>query len=263
MKTYCIPESELKRIRESEKALCNPYLFTRIAAEVSRFNALHLIGRSSDQKEIDFRDSPADIMAWLFTQVMKNPNNFIDDEICDVFFYSSGKYFPAFAAITSFLGGGHLNLAPNHVSLQTAISGAREIAQEKRLSNWIGRIYILFEGKKIEDTEIFKLLEQISEENLFELIFIADHQKPCSELAWQFYHCGWEAAECDGHNFKAIDETLRNLREENPKRKPQVLVAHTQNSRAESYEKLAQKIYGRLSFLAKSVGLGQIRLLAI
>ena len=239
---------ELKRIRESEKALCNPYLYARIAAETAKFNALNQ----------NLCDSAVDILSWLYTQILKNPNELVCEEICDEFFYSGVNYIPIFTGIQKFAEA-KSDLSFIQGPLKTAILKVQDRARLKRISGVVGRIYLLSFHTSFLDGEIWQYLEEIASNNLSEVVIIVDNSEMVfDDLAWKFYHCGWEAAECAGHNFGAIDSALRDLRNINLGRQPQVLVAYTKNSRFGSYRESANAIFSRLNQLTCFAGLGKV-----
>lgn len=257
MKTYCVPDSELRRIRDSERALCNPYLFARIVSNIVKFNALSLSARSNGGN-VCLCDSAADIGAWLYTQVLKNPNESFFDEICDKFFYSGFYYNFLFRSIESFFGTEE-NRAASIGSILAATLKAKELGVQVKASGVVGRVYAIVEYDRLCGEVFWEEIKQMAEENMSGVTFIVDNnQRQFDNIAWRFHESGWGAAECNGHNFQAIDNALRDLRNINPKKKPQVLVIYTKKSAFKNYQESADEILRKLNLLTFSAGLGSV-----
>ncbi len=230
MEIEYIPEHELKKIRESEKSLCNFYLYSRIVSMVSVFNCAYIIKKTNFLCDrLSF--SSADILSWLWTNVMKNPNKIVENDICDFYISSNGQEIPFSCSLLITLGKMDFEnihqFRSNNLFLSGGISKAKEIIVEKRKNRNVGRVYVLIQEKELLGYQIWKDLPEAVNKQMYELVLIVVRNfKNSDEICLKFRTFGLMAEECNGHSFKAIDWALTYMRN-NSNRKPQVIVVNT------------------------------------
>lgn len=266
---------ELKRIRECEKALCNYYLFANLMAEVSTFNSLYTAWRASlpvRQASLGHAWRPfgsKNIVSWLLTNGMKNPNESIDGEICDAYFSSNGH--DALFLHSLLVSLGKLEFDSIHTLpdakdyiFGSGISKAIEMIFARRVKRQLGRVYVLLEDVELLNGGILEPLQHASNEKMSELTVIVDHavcNDNLGDICLKFRAFEWMAQECNGHDFKAIDMALASLRN-NSNGKPQVLLANMIRGKFGNmeYEKIVEGFKIRLDCLMHLAGLGKISL---
>lgn len=247
-----VPLKEIKRIREK---VADKFLRAKILADVFRINSLYMI-RYTGSGHPGSTFSCMDIMTWLWTGEMTNPNE-KGAKDGDIFFSSKGHDVPAlYALLIGFeklpwsmmqklrrLGGlgGHPDvgtpyIATNTGSLGMGISKARGMAKAKRLQGKSGRIYVLCGDGELQEGQIWESLQPTANGRYSEITVIVDHNKIQSDiyvkdtsdlgnLENKFKSFGWEVARANGHDFKELAKIFAHFKK--VKDKPQVLIADT------------------------------------
>ena len=247
-----VPLREIQRIR---KNVTDRFLFTKILADIFRINSLFMI-RYTGSGHPGSTFSCMDIMTWLWTQEMVNPNE-RNADTSDIFFSSKGHDVPAlYALLIGFeklpwemmkklrrLGGlgGHPDvgtpyIATNTGSLGMGISKARGMAKAKRLQGRNGRVYVLTGDGELQEGQIWEALQPTANGKYAEITMIVDHNKIQSDvqvkdtsdlgdLEQKFKDFGWEVARANGHDFKELAKVFAHFK--TVKDKPQVLIADT------------------------------------
>ena len=249
---YYVAPKEIWKVREK---VSDSFLRSKILADVFRLNALYMI-RYTGSGHPGSSLSAIDIMTWLWTEEMENPNEANADP-SDIFFSSKGHDVPALYALLIGLGKlplemihklrrlgglpGHPDvrtpyIAANTGSLGMGISKARGMAQAKRLQGKSGRIFVLTGDGELQEGQIWESLQPAANQNFSEITVIVDHNKIQSDLnvkdtsnlgdlKKKFSAFGWEVRSCNGHDFKEIAEALADFKK--IKDKPKVLIAET------------------------------------
>ncbi len=213
-----VPLSEIKRVREK---VSDRFLRAKILADIFRVNALYMI-RYTGSGHPGSTFSCVDILTWLWSEEMQNPNekdadprprpNFakatmgtqdFGGQASDIFFSSKGHDVPAlYALLIGFeklpwemmqklrhLGGlpGHPDIhtpyiAANTGSLGMGISKARGMAYAKRLQGKSGRIYVLTGDGELQEGQIWESLQPTANGKFSEITVIVDHNKIQSDV---------------------------------------------------------------------------------
>ena len=256
------PLIELKRIMRIK----DPFLMCKILTDVLRINALYMIGQAgSGHPGTSF--SAMDIMAWLWFEEMKQPN----EEGGDTFFSSKGHDVPALYSILiaqeklpfntihqlrrlNGLPGhpdvGTLGIVTNTGSLGMGISKAHGMVLANRLQKKSGRIYVLTGDGELQEGQIWESLGPVANARIHQITAIVDHNKIQSDiyvkdtsyignLEEKFKSFGWAVFRCDGHDFKALSKSLELARK--IKDRPQAIIADNVKGKGVSFmEQLAE-----------------------
>lgn len=248
---YVAPD-EIKRIREK---ISDRFLRAQILADITRINALYMI-RFTGSGHPGSTLSCMDVMTWLWTEEMRNPNEKNADP-SDIYFSSKGHDVPALYALLIGLGKlpldmidklrrlgglpGHPDvrtpyIATNTGSLGMGISKARGMATAKRLQGKEGRVYVLTGDGELQEGQIWESLQPTANQRFSEVTVIVDHNKIQSDvhvkdtsdlgvLENKFRDFGWEVARANGHDFKELAKVFAHFK--TIKDRPQVLIADT------------------------------------
>lgn len=241
--------SEIKKIQASIK---EPLVLSQVLADIFRINILSMIAEAGSG-HIGTSFSSIDVITWLWTQEMENPN-----AGGDIYFSSKGHDVPAFYALLIGLGKidenklhqlrrlgglpGHPDivsvpqLATNTGSLGMGISKARGMAIANRLDNKKNKIYVLSGDGELQEGQFWESLQPATNGKFSEITLIVDHNKIQSDtwvkdvsdlgdLESKFKAFGWEVARHDGHDFAALEKTLKRFNSVTDR--PQVLIADT------------------------------------
>lgn len=244
-----------KDIKKIQNFIADPFLRAKILADIFRINALYMI-RYAGSGHVGSTFSCMDLVTWLWTEEMKNPNE-KNAEPSDILFSSKGHDVPAFYSLLIGLGKlpleklhtlRKLNGLPGHPdvhipyivtntgSLGMGISKARGMAWAKKLQGKSGRVFILLGDGELQEGQIWESLQPTANQKLSEITVIVDHNKIQSDLKLvdtnsvgdlekKFSAFGWEVRRCDGHDVTKISETLSDLKHITDK--PKVLIADT------------------------------------
>ena len=248
-----IPISEINRVK---KSITDPILKSKILSDIFRINILYMIMRAGSGHPGTCL-SCIDIVTWLWTQEMENPNK-LNDQHSDTYFSSKGHDAPALYAVMLGLerldfeyihklryykglpGHPHAEEFPELITdtgtLGMGISKAHGMAIANRLQGKTGRFYVLTGDGELQEGQIWESLPSVAHEKLSEITVIVDHNKIQSDtwvkdvndlnnLEDRFKSFGWEVFRCDGHNFDELKDAIAKCRE--VKDKPQVIIADT------------------------------------
>ncbi len=255
-----IPVSEIRRVRESVK---DPQALVPVLANMFRLNTLYMIAKGGSG-HIGSSFSAMDIITWLWTQEMTNPNQIQADE-SDIYFSSKGHDAPGLYSLLiglekleekyvhqlRQLGGlpGHPDVHTPYMITNTGplgmgISKARGMAIANRLNGKKGHFYVLTGDGELQEGQLWESLQPTANGKFSEITVIADHNKYQSDiqvskvsdlgdLEAKFRAYGWEVARCDGHDPAAIAKALAHFK--TVKDKPQILIADTIKGRGVSF----------------------------
>lgn len=278
------------------------YARAALFADMCRLNALYMIARAGSG-HIGSSFSSLDLLSWLLLEE-------IDRERGDLFFSSKGHDAPAhYAALIGLgrlpshllhrlrrLGGlpGHPDVGTpgvvtNTGSLGMGISKAKGMILASRLRGQSCRTWVMTGDGELQEGQIWESLASAANGGLHELCAIVDHNKLQSDtfvrnvsdlgdLEAKFRAFGWHVARCDGHDLRAVHETIRAL--STARERPKVLIAdtvkgfgvscmahtsldsdvamyrfHSGAPDAETYQAAARELLGRIQLQARDAGL--------
>lgn len=247
-----VPVPEIQRVRNN---IPDSLLLSRILSDIFRINTLYMI-MAAGSGHIGSSFSAMDIVTWLWTQEMKNPNESGENE-SDTYFSSKGHDAPGLYALLIGLGKldfdyihklrrlgglpGHPDagtpyMVINSGPLGMGISKARGMAIANRLQGKKGHFYVLTGDGELQEGQFWESLQPTANQKFSEITVIVDHNKIQSDtwiketsdlgdLESKLRAFGWEVARCDGHNFNALQKIFAHFRD--VKDKPQILIADT------------------------------------
>ncbi len=247
-----VPPHEFERLRALQAP---PTERAAAFADACRLNALYMIERAgSGHPGTTF--SSLDIVVWLHLEVL-GPG--------DRYFSSKGHDVPGLYAVLTALGRldfdlvhelrrldglpGHPDVAATPAvvtstgSLGMGISKARGFTLADRLLGRSGRTYVLTGDGELQEGQFWESLQQTSNRKLHEITVIVDRNEVQSDtwvsevsdlgdLTAKLRAFGWAVAECDGHDFAALEATLGSFGDE---QRPRVVVAHTRKGAGVSF----------------------------
>lgn len=251
---------DITRIR---KEVSDPITLAEILSDIFRLNTLSMIMRAGSG-HIGTSFSCIDIITWLWTQEMKDPNEWDKGE-ADTYFSSKGHDAPALYSLLIGLEKldydyihklrrlyglpGHPDIGTPYMitntgSLGMGISKARGMAKANRLNGKKGHFYVLTGDGELQEGQIWESLQPTSNGKYGEITVIVDHNRLQSDTAVskvsdlgnledKFRAFGWQVARCDGHNFKELKRIFSDFRK--IKDKPQVLIADTIKGKGVSF----------------------------
>ena len=252
----------LDTIRRVRRDVRDPFVRAGVVADLVRLNTLYMI-MNAGSGHIGSSFSSTDIITWLWTEALHDPNGSAPD--ADTYFSSKGHDAPAlYALLTALekldfelihrlrrLGGlpGHPDvetpfIATNTGSLGMGIAKAYGMARAQRYTGRSGRIVVMTGDGELQEGQIWESLQPASNEGLGEMTVIVDHNKYQSDstvssvsdlgpIEDKFRAFGWAVRRIDGHDFRALDATLREL--DTIRDKPTAVVADTIKGRGVSF----------------------------
>jgi transketolase len=252
----------LETIRRVRRELRDPFVRAAVLADLVRLNTLYMI-MNAGSGHIGSSFSSTDIITWLWTEALHDANGRATD--ADTYFSSKGHDAPAlYALLTALekldfdlvhrlrrLGGlpGHPDvetpfIATNTGSLGMGIAKAYGMARAQRFTGRRGRIVVMTGDGELQEGQIWESLQPTANEGLDEITVVVDHNKYQSDstvasvsdlgpIEDKFRAFGWEVRRIDGHDFRALDATLREL--DAIRDKPKAIVADTVKGRGVSF----------------------------
>src|SRR5262245_48716219 len=248
---YYVPFNEFSRIRGlSISATSRAVLF----ATLCRINTLYMITRAGSG-HIGTSFSCVDIVSWLFLNEIRLSED--DRGPRDIYFSSKGHDAPALYSVLIGLGlldfdllhklrrlgglPGHPDISvpfieTNTGSLGMGVSKAKGMALANRLLRREGNIYVLTGDGELQEGQFWESLLAAANLRIAEIVVIVDHNKIQSDtwvcevsdlgdLEVKLRAFGWHVTRCDGHDPRALAETLRSLQAVTDR--PKVVVADT------------------------------------
>lgn len=244
-----------KYIEKIRKSIKDPFSRCKILSDIFRINALYMI-RNTGSGHVGSTLSCMDLVTWLWTEEMQNPNE-KNANPSDILFSSKGHDVPALYSLLIGLGKlpldkihtlRRLNGLPGHPDIHTpyiaantgslgmGISKARGMINAKKLQGKSGRVFVLLGDGELQEGQIWESLQPTANQKFSDIIAIVDHNKIQSDLSLsdtsklgdlgkKFEAFGWEVRRCDGNDVKKISESLNELK--NVPDKPKVLIADT------------------------------------
>jgi transketolase len=224
-------------------------------ADVCRLNALYMIERAgSGHPGTTF--SSIDIVAWLHLEVLGEG---------DRYFSSKGHDVPGLYAVLTALGKldfelihqlrrldglpGHPDVAatPEVVtstgSLGMGVSKARGFVLADRVQGRTGRVFVLTGDGELQEGQFWESLQPTANRKLAEITVIVDRNlvqsdtwvsevSDLGDLEAKLRAFGWATASCDGHDLRALADTLAALEAE---QRPRALIANTRKGGGVSF----------------------------
>jgi len=233
-----------------------------LVADLCRINTLFMIMQAGSG-HIGSSFSSTDIITWLWTEYLRDPNGDSDDG--DIYFSSKGHDAPALYSLliaTEKLGfdllpqlrrlnglPGHPDvatpfIATNTGSLGMGIAKAYGMARANRYTGRAGRIVVMTGDGELQEGQIWESLQPVANEGLAEITVIVDHNKLQSDSAVaavsdlgpiedKFRAFGWEVRRGDGHDFAVLRDTLAHFATVTDK--PKVFIADTIKGKGVSF----------------------------
>lgn len=248
--------------RAVRERVTDPMARAELVADLCRINTLFMIMQAGSG-HIGSSFSSTDIITWLWTEHLRDPNGNSDD--ADVYFSSKGHDAPALYSLLIAmeklgfellpklrqLNGlpGHPDvstpfIATNTGSLGMGISKAYGMARANRYTGRGGRIFVMTGDGELQEGQIWESLQPVANERLAEITVIVDHNKFQSDTAVaavsdlgpleeKFRVFGWEVRRGDGHDFRVLRDALAHF--ETVTDKPKVFIADTIKGKGVSF----------------------------
>jgi len=242
--------------------ITDPIARAEVLADLCRINTLFMIMQAGSG-HIGSSFSSTDIITWLWTEVLNDPNG--DSADADVYFSSKGHDAPALYSLLLALEKldfgllpklrqlnglpGHPDvstpfIATNTGSLGMGISKAYGMARANRYTGRGGRIVVMTGDGELQEGQIWESLQPVANEQLSEITVIVDHNKfqsdtavaavsDLGDLEAKFRIFGWEVRRGDGHDFQVLRDALSHF--DTVHDKPKVLIADTIKGKGVSF----------------------------
>lgn len=256
-----IPLIEINRVKS---ALTDPKQRVAALATLFRINTLYMIAQAGSG-HIGSSFSAMDIVTWLWTEVMNDPNN-IKNPNHDVYFSSKGHDAPGLYTLLIGLEKlpfeklhtlrrfnglpGHPDIlhtdyiATNTGSLGMGIAKARGMALARRLNNQTGRFYVLTGDGELQEGQNWESLQPTANKKYANITVIVDHNKMQSDtwvknvsdlgdLVKKFSAFGWDVQRIDGHDLNAIAAAINHCQQVTDR--PQIIIADTIKGKGVSF----------------------------
>jgi transketolase len=253
----------IRRVRHDNNG--DPIARASLVADLCRLNTLYMI-MSAGSGHIGSSFSAMDLIAWLWTDCLVNPNSRTPD--ADIYFSSKGHDAPALYALLIALEKldfdlvhklrrfdglpGHPDvatpfIATNTGSLGMGISKAYGMARARRYSARKGRtprVVVMTGDGELQEGQIWESLQPCANEKLGEIVVVVDHNKLQSDSAVaavsdlgaiedKFRSFGWEVARADGHDLRAVKSVFERF--DRVSERPKVLIADTVKGKGVSF----------------------------
>ncbi len=248
--------------RAVRDGVADPIARAELLADLCRINTLFMIMQAGSG-HIGSSFSSTDIITWLWTEYLRDPNGTSRD--ADVYFSSKGHDAPALYSLLIAMEKlpfellpqlrqidglpGHPDvgtpyIATNTGSLGMGISKAYGMARANRYTGRKGRIVVMTGDGELQEGQIWESLQPVANEQLADITVIVDHNKFQSDTAVaavsdlgsledKFRVFGWEVRRGDGHDFRALRDTLAYF--DTVTGKPKVFIADTIKGKGVSF----------------------------
>src|SRR6186997_1738399 len=248
--------------RAVRNGVSDPIARAEWVADLCRINTLFMIMQAGSG-HIGSSFSSTDIITWLWTEHLKDPNG--DSEDADVYFSSKGHDVPALYSLLIAieklgfdllpklrqLNGlpGHPDvstpfIATNTGSLGMGISKAYGMARANRYRGRSGRIVVMTGDGELQEGQIWESLQPVANERLRDITVIVDHNKFQSDSAVaavsdlgpledKFRAFGWHVRRGDGHDPRVLRDVFDEFRRVT--NRPKVFIADTIKGKGVSF----------------------------
>ncbi|NOZ71195.1 MAG: 1-deoxy-D-xylulose-5-phosphate synthase [Chloroflexi bacterium] len=256
-----IPRHEFQRI---QKADIKKNERLSLIADMCRANALAAVKRAGSG-HLGSSLSAMDIITWLYFAEMNTLELGYDDPNRDIYFSSKGHDVPGLYSLLYAAGvlpeekllklrrfgglDGHPNVNTPGIeassgSLGMGISKGRGMAWAKRYRGYGGRVFVMLGDGELQEGQNYEALQSAVHQGISNLTVIVDHNKVQSDklvreivdvgdLVQKFRCFGWHATRCDGHDFRQIEQVMKEFAQIDDK--PKALVADTLKGRGVSF----------------------------
>jgi len=255
-----VPLDTFRRVLRDNAA--DPIVRAELLADLCRLNTLYMIMQAGSG-HIGSSFSSMDLIAWLWTTVLTDPNSGKPD--ADTYFSSKGHDAPAlysllialekldFALLDRLrrLDGlpGHPDIstpfiATNTGSLGMGIAKAYGMARAQQLTGARGRVVVMTGDGELQEGQIWESLQPVVNDKLSNIIVIVDHNKLQSDAAIasvsdlgrldeKFRAFGWDVACANGHDLRAVSAVFESFATVTDR--PHVLIADTVKGKGVSF----------------------------
>jgi len=253
MKLEIIPVKEFRRIQNLDH---DYYMELSLISDMCRANTLTMV-KNAGSGHLGSSLSSMDIIVWLYYKELNILEAGLDNPDRDIYFSSKGHDVPGLYSVLFSLeilteeqilklrkiGGldGHPDIRirgieANSGSLGMGISKGRGIAWAKRALNLKGDVFVMTGDGEFQEGQNFEALQSCVHQNVTNLTVIMDHNKIQSDrpvekiislgdLEAKIKSFGWHVVRINGHDFKELDMTFRELK--NVTHKPKFIIADT------------------------------------
>lgn len=234
-----IPQTEFLRVRTS---VSHGHKRMELIADMCRANTISAVKRAGSG-HLGSSFSAMDLVVWLYLERMNTLRLGVSHPDRDVYFSSKGHDVPGLYSVLHAVGvlsderlmrlrrygglDGHPDIGvpgieANSGSLGMGISKGRGIAWAKRAGERGGRVYVMTGDGELQEGQNYEALMNGMNHHVAGLTVIVDHNKVQSDklvseiadvgdLEAKFRAFGWYAARCDGHDFRAFEETFAGV----------------------------------------------------
>ncbi len=263
-----IPPNEFERVLNSDMEIS---VKLAVLADMNRFNTLTAVKRAGSG-HLGSSLSSLDIVSWLYYSVMNVREVGFNNSNRDIYFSSKGHDVPGLYSVLYSLrvipeerfmklrrfGGldGHPDvrvpgIEANSGSLGMGISKGKGMAWAKRFQGHGGHVFVMTGDGELQEGQNYEALQSASFSKIGNLTVIVDHNKVQSDkkvskivdihdLVKRFEAFGWQVVRCDGHDFNALDASLKELKADTDR--PGILIADTLKGRGVSFMEHPQAI---------------------
>jgi len=256
--TY-VPLDTIRRVR---REIGDRFARASVLADICRINTLYMI-MNAGSGHIGSSFSSTDIVTWLWSEALADPNS--GSAGSDTYFSSKGHDAPALYSLLIALekldfhllhrlrrlGGlpGHPDVSTPYVATNTGslgmgISKAYGMARAQRFTGGRGRIVVMTGDGELQEGQIWESLQPVANERLGEITVVVDHNKYQSDstvasvsdlgpIEDKFRAFGWAVRRVDGHDLRALADSLREL--DGITDQPKVVIADTIKGRGVSF----------------------------
>lgn len=256
-----IKDSDINRVKGAN---IDKYAKLQILSDISRLNAFSAV-KKAGSGHLGSSLSAIDILAYLYFEEMNAMEVGLDNPNRDIIFSSKGHDCPGHyalfytAAVIPFdkllmlrrLGGldGHPDvkipgMEANSGSLGMGISKARGMALAKKMSGHGGRVFVMTGDGELQEGQIWESLQTTAHQKINNIYMLVDLNKiqtdkltseinDLGDLERKIEAFGWHVEQCDGHDFKALEEAFAKLNAVTDK--PKALIADTVKGKGISF----------------------------
>ena len=261
MKLKIIPVKEFKRIMELDHDF---YTELTVISDMCRANCLTMV-KNAGSGHLGSSFSSMDIVTWLYYRELNTIEEGFDSPHRDIYFSSKGHDVPGLYSVLFSLGilkeeqilklrrigglDGHPDvrvrgIEANTGSLGMGISKGRGMAWAKRKLNLKGDVYVMTGDGELQEGQNFEALQACVHQNITNLTVIMDHNKVQSDrpvekiislggLEDKIKSFGWHVVRVNGHDFRELDRTFREVKTITDK--PKFIIADTIKGKGVSF----------------------------
>jgi transketolase len=222
--------------RAVRDGVSDPIVRAGLVADLCRINTLFMIMQAGSG-HIGSSFSSTDIITWLWTEYLRDPNGDSDDG--DIYFSSKGHDAPALYSLLIAMEKLGFDLLPQLRRIN-GLPGHPDVATPFIATNTV----VMTGDGELQEGQIWESLQPVANEGLAEITVIVDHNKLQSDSAVaavsdlgpieeKFRAFGWEVRRGDGHDFNVLRDTLAHFATVTDK--PKVFIADTIKGKGVSF----------------------------